>query len=131
MEPPLADAPTHPPTDQPSHFPSTGPPTASVPMSPSMSRVLTESDLPVLMRILSESAHCTFQLGIQLHLGPDLVLSLEHQAMGDPVKFLSLVLTTRLQRTTPPTTVQVLVDAISEPPVSDEVLAWKLQQYLM
>ncbi len=81
------------------------------------------------MSILSEAAHITFQLGVQLDLGVDLLHSLELQALKDPFKFLSLVLSTRLKRTTPPFTVQVLVDAISQPPISDEALGWKILEH--
>ncbi len=121
-----------PPTDHPSDFSLSGTPThsASNPPIPSpTSRVLTGSDLPTLMTILSEAAHITFQLGVQLDVGVDLLHSLELQALKDPFVFLSLVLSTRLKRTTPPATVQVLVDAISRPPISDEALGLKILEH--
>ncbi len=96
-----------------------------------MARELTASDLPALMTVLGESAYCARQLGIQLDLGPRLVRTLWEQTNGDFLKFLCLVLETRLQRTTTPLTLQVLYDAIFEPPLRDEDLAWRLQQSFM
>ncbi len=93
-----------------------------------MARELTVSDLPALMTVLGKAAHYTYNLGVQLDIDPHLVRTLRVQAMGNPVQFLSLVLETRLKDRTPPLILQVLHDAISEPPIGDEDLAWRLQQ---
>ncbi len=95
-----------------------------------MTRVLTASDLPALMRVLGNAAHYTRQLGIQLGLDLNLVHTLEKQARDELSDFLSRVLDTRLAQTTP-LSLQVLVNTISRPPIDDEDLAWRLEQSFM
>ncbi len=94
-----------------------------------MLRVLTESDLSTLVRLIGNAAHHARNLGVGLDLGCDLRVCLERQAMGDQFKFLDLVLSERLKCTTPPITLQVLFDAISKPPISDEGLALKILEH--
>ncbi len=98
------------------------------PASPSlMARVLDVSDLAALMRVLGIAAHYAYNLGMQLGLHPNLVHTLEKQALGDPVKFLSLILEKRLMDCPTPLTFQGLLNAICKPPIDDEELAWSLQ----
>ncbi len=74
-------------------------------------------------------AHITFQLGVQLDVGVDDLLTLELQALKDPVKFLSLVLSECLKCTTRPVTPQILADAVSQPTVGDEALGGKILEH--
>ncbi len=118
-------------TDQPSHsLSTTADQTTSVPAPSPMTRVLSASDLPALMRVLGNAAHYTCQLGIQLGLDLNLVHTLEKQARGELSDFLSRVLETRLAQTTP-LSLQVLLNTISRPPIDDEDLAWRLEQSFM
>ncbi len=132
VNPPVNPPAPSPPTDHPSHYSPIGLSTDSALNSPVPSptvRVLTESDLSTLVSLIGNAAHYAYNLGVQLDLGYDLILCLERQAMGDQFKFLDLVLSTRLKCTTPPATLQVLVDAISQPPISDEALGLKILEH--
>ncbi len=87
------------------------------------------SDLQALMTVLGNAAHYADQLGIQLDLSPDLLRTLKAQSQGDLFTFFHLVLETRLKDSTHPLTLHDLHDAICDPPIGDEDLAWRLQQY--
>ncbi len=96
-----------------------------------MARVLTVSDLPALMTVLGNAAHYAVHLGTQLGLDPRIVRNLREQTRHNPVQFQCLVLEALLKDSTHPLTLQNLHDAICEPPVNDEDLAWRLQQYFL
>lgn len=96
-----------------------------------MSQVLTVSDLPALMTVLGNAAHYTSALGTQLGLDPRRVDALNWEARGDSKEFLRRVLQERLFQKSPTLTFQALLDVISEPPVGDEDLAWRLRQHFM
>ncbi len=133
----MAEPPTDPSTSSslfevPTHSPTTGPHMdfeSNLQPAPSsiMARVLNVTDLAALMRVLGIAAHYAYNLGMQLGLHPNLVHTLEKQALGDPVKFLSLILENRLIDCPTPITLQGLHNAICKPPIDDEELAWSLQ----
>ncbi len=130
--PPVTLPAPSPPTDHPSRCTPIGLPTDSAPnppVPPPTLRVLTEFDLSTLVRLIGNAAHYAHNLGVGLDLEYDLVLCLERQAMGDQFKFLDLVLSERLKRTTSPITPKVLADAISQPPISDEALGLKILEH--
>ncbi len=132
VEPPTDPSTASSPFEVPTHSPTTGPlmdfePNPQPAPSSLMARVLDVSDLAALMRVLGKAAHYAYNLGIQLGLHPHLVHTLKKQALGDPVEFLSSILENRLMDCPTPLTFEGLYNAIYEPPIGDEDLAWSLQ----
>lgn len=89
--------------------------------------VLTDEHLPQLMTVLGTAAHYSWQLGIQLGLDVHEVRTFEEEAGRNLARFMTSILSTWLQRRDSPT-LQELVDTISDPPLKDEDLAYRVKQ---
>ena len=87
---------------------------------------LTTEDLPVLTDKLNSVAYKWYQLGIQLGFQPGFLKGIPNFGSGDASIALADLLAAWLQRTSPPSTLQSLVNAVGGSVIASQALAKQL-----
>ena len=91
--------------------------------------VLKIADLPVLTEKLASVAYNWFHLGVQLGFHPDVLKGICDPGSSCNVSLgLTELLTKWLKRTTPPPTLQSLVDAVGREIIGDQAKAEQLKE---
>lgn len=87
---------------------------------------LTTEDLSVLTDKLNSVAYKWYQLGIQLGFQPGVLKGIQGPGSGDAAIALADLLDAWLQRTSPPSTLQSLVNAVGGSVIANQALAERL-----
>lgn len=93
-------------------------------------RVLTESDLPELQRLLTDIADQSFNIGLQLGVPLATVKALQRRSQSDTIQFLRLILSKWLGQKNPPPTLKELTKVLSGPLINNKRVADKVREHL-